>query len=202
MSLRPRSSQGSTQGAAAPSTGDVAKLYQHAQSVVSAASTGRRSNATLMRPVVFDRQTAATGAFVSVPDTKEHEDLARRVAELEALFGRFSTGYKAFEGTYRAQTAQMTEMNTRLAAVENKCERMAGDIKLLTDKVAGMDRADMRVETLLSNIQSEIDRLRAEFKRHAANTAIHNFNGDTERYEPKGFQQNDQPARFMGNNRM
>lgn len=202
MSLRPRSAQGSARGAAPPAPGDVAKLYQHAQSVVSAASTAQRSNATLMRPVVFDRQTAATGAFVSVPDTKEHEDLSRRVAELEALFGRFSTGYKAFEGTYRAQTAQLTEYNTRLAAVEQKCERMAGDIKLLTDQVAGMDRADRRAETLMSSLQSEMDRLRNEFQRHAANAAIHNFNGDTERYEPKGFQQNDQPARFMGNGRM
>jgi len=155
-----------------------------------------------MRPVVFDHTTASTGAFVSVPDTKEHEDLARRVAELEALFGRFSTGYKAFEGTYRAQTAQLTEYNTRLATVEQKCERMAGDIKLLTNQVAGMDRRDSRYESLMNNIQSDIDRLRNEFQRHAANQAIHNFNGDTERYEPKGFQQNDQPARFMGSGRM
>ena len=59
---------------------------------VNSAASGRRST-----PV-------STGVFVSVPDTKEHEDLARRVAELEALFGRFST---------------------RLAVVEQKCERMS-----------------------------------------------------------------------------
>jgi chromosome segregation ATPase len=153
-----------------------------------------------MRPVVFDPTTASTGAFVSVPDTREHEDLARRVAELEGIFGNFSTGYKAFESTYRAQTAQMAEFNTRLAAVEQKCERMAGEIKLLTDKVAGMDRADMRAETLLSNMQSGMDRLRAEIRR--IEQMCKDKGVDTERYEPKGFQQNDQPARFMGGGRM
>lgn len=194
MSLRPRSAQ---HGAASP-RGDA--LYSHAQNVVTTASSasGRRTAGTL-KPVVFDYKTAATGAFVSVPDTREHEDLARRVAELEALFGNFNTGYKAFEGTYRAQTAQLTEYNTRLATVEQKCERMAGEIKLLTDKVAGMDRSDLRIETLLSNTQSEIDRLRAEFRRLEAmcKAKIEDF----ERYEPKGFQQNDQPARFMGSGR-
>tara|TARA_B110000858_G_scaffold190169_1_gene237790 strand:- start:409 stop:873 length:465 start_codon:yes stop_codon:yes gene_type:complete len=154
-----------------------------------------------MRPVVFDHAPVSIGAFVSVPDTKEHEDLARRVAELEALFGRFSTGYRSFEGTYRAQVAQMTEFNTRLAAVEQKCERMSSDIKLLTDKVAGMDRADLRVETLMSNMQSELARLRSEMQRHQRNQAMH-AHEDEERYEPKGFQQNDQPARFMGGGRM
>ena len=176
MSLRPRSAAGA----------------------VDAGRVGRRST-TVMQPV-FRHATAATGAFVSVPDTKEHEDLARRVSELEALFGRFSTGYKAFEGTYRAQTAQLTEMNTRLAAVEQKCERMSGEIKLLNDKVAGMDRADMRVETLLSNMQSAIDRLRSEIRR--IEQMCKDKGMDTERYEPKGFQQNDQPRRFMGGDRM
>lgn len=194
MSLRPRAPQGGAQ----PSN-DV--IFKHAQSVVSTASSGRRSASALLKPVVFEHNTAATGAFVSVPDTKEHEDLARRVSEIEALFGRFSTGYKAFEGTYRAQSAQMTEFNTRISAVEQKCERMGSDIKLLTDKVASMDRADLRVETLLSNMQSELDRLRDEFRRHASNQAIHNF-GDGTRYEPKGFQENDQPRRFMGGNGM
>ena len=33
------------------------------------------------------------------------------------------------------------------------------------------------------------------------NAEIHNFGGSKERYEPKGFQQNDQPARFMGGGR-
>ena len=194
MSLRPRSAQ---PGAASP-RGDA--LYNHAHSVVTTASNaaGRRTSGSL-KSVVFNHKTADTGAFVSVPDTKEHEDLARRVSELEALFGRFSTGYKAFEGTYRAQTAQLTEYNTRLAAVEQKCERMAGEIKLLTDKVAGMDRSDLRIETLLSNTQSEIDRLRSEFRRLEAmcKAKIEDY----ERYEPKGFQQNDQPARFMGTGR-
>tara|TARA_Y100000389_G_scaffold204218_1_gene255644 strand:- start:2213 stop:2683 length:471 start_codon:yes stop_codon:yes gene_type:complete len=145
---------------------------------------------------VWNVAPAATGAFVSVPDTKEHEDLARRVSELEALFGRFSTGYKAFESTYRAQTAQLTEYNTRLAAVEQKCERMAGELAMLSEKVNGMDRADLRVETLMSNMQSEMNRMRSEVRRLAA--LCHDKLNDSERYEPKGFQQNDQPARFMG----
>ena len=192
MSLRPRSAQpGSTPRARDP-------VYDHAASVVSAAST-RRTAATL-KPVVLEHKTAATGAFVSVPDTREHEDLARRMAELEALFGNFNTGYKAFEGTYRAQTAQLTEYNSRLATVEQKCERMAGDIKLLTDKVAGIDRADLRIKGLLNDIQTEIDRLRAEFRALEAQCKAKME--DYERYEPKGFQQNDQPARFMGAGRM
>jgi hypothetical protein len=196
MSLRPRAEQRSVE--ASPRSSD--QVYAHAQNVVYGATAGRRT-ANGLRPVIFERKAAATGAFVSVPDTKEHEDLARRVAELEALFGRFSTGYKSFEGTYRAQVAQMTEFNTRLAAVEQKCERMSSDIKLLTDKVAGMDRADLRVETLLSNMQSELARLRSEMQRHQRNQAMH-AHEDDERYEPKGFQQNDQPARFMGGGRM
>jgi len=105
---------------------------------VNNAANGRRSTSQVMPPVVLDHTPVSIGAVVSVPDTKEHEDLARRVAELEALFGRFNTGYKSFEGTCRAQVAQMTEFNTRLAAVEQKCERMSSDIKLLTDKLAGM----------------------------------------------------------------
>ena len=96
---------------------------------VNNAASGRRSTSHI--PI-------SIGAVVSVPDTKEHEDLSRRVAELEALFGRFNTGYKSFEGTRRAQVEQMTEFNTRLAAVEQKCERMSSDIKLLADKLAGL----------------------------------------------------------------
>jgi chromosome segregation ATPase len=153
-----------------------------------------------MRPVVFDHTTASTGGFVSVPDTKEHEDLARRVAEIEALFGRFSTGYKAFEGTYRAQTAQLTEYNTRLATVEQKCDQMGSQIKLLTDRVSSLDRADQRNEGTMNGLQNRLDRMEAEIRRLAALCmAKHDT---TERYEPKGFQQNDQPARFMGSGRM
>ena len=97
----------------------------------------------------------------------------------------------------------MQEFNTRITAVEQKCTRMDGDLKLLKDQVNGMDRGNLRIETLLSNTQSEIDRLRGELRRHTTNAAIHNFDGNKDgRYEPKGFQENDQPRRFMGSGSM
>ena len=201
MSLRPRSARSGVRGGVYNQ--EVADRVQEAISQLGAknvAATAERNTAMQMAPVVFGERTASTGAFVSVPDTREHEDLARRVSELEALFGNFNTGYKAFEGTYRAQTAQLTEYNTCLAVVEQKCERMAGEIKLLSDKASSLDNASLRTETLLSNMQSSIDRLRSDIRR--IEQVCRDKIDDYERHEAKGFQQNDQPTRFMGSGRM
>lgn len=153
-----------------------------------------------MRPLTMVPATSNVGAFVSVPDTKEHEDLARRVSALESLTGQFNTSYKAFESTFRAQVSQMNEFNTRLAQIEQKVGRLEGEVKGLSDRVQSHERTDLRRESILSSMQTEFDKLRNAIRRHERNEAMHSHDDDA-RHEPKGFQQNDQPARFMGANR-
>lgn len=197
MSLRPRSAHASWK-----SSGNEAytSFLRQLNSVdlsagdTAVSATTPRRTAAMMRPVV---RAAEIGAFVNVPDTKEHEDLVSRVSALEALFGGFQTGYKSFESTFRATTAQLNELNLRCSDTEQKAERLSSQVKSMLEQTQTADRNDRRLEGLVVSNQNEIARLRRDLNRLMRNMQSQG-NGDDRDYKPKGFRANDQPAQFMG----
>lgn len=173
MSLRPRSARN-----------EVPR-----ERVSGCETPSRRSASVMMRPV-FDRTAASIDGFVSVPDTMAYEGLVKRVADLEAQLGSFSVGYRSFESTYRAQTAQIQEHGTRISSVEQACERMSGELKLLEGRVAANERHKLRIDSLMHTLQNEYDRCNSDIRRL---NAVCSKNGDEPRHQPKGFQENDTP---------
>lgn len=190
MSLRPRSAS-----ARVPSARDP--VHDRAVSVVTAAAARAgfplaRTTATMLRPQLG----GATGAFVSVPDVREHEDLAKRVAALEAALGGSTTGFKSLQSTMNTHLQAYGELVARVGRTEIQIGQLNETVKQLTTELRSHERADLRFEQIINNVQSELDRISNRLARHERNESIHSH-GDS-RHEPEGFQENDQPTRFMG----
>ena len=185
MSLRPRQ--------ASKTVNDP--LYNRALSVLASAQVRAERTATsIMSPHV--PASASVGAFVSVPDAREHDDLASRVTALEAKLSGSTEGLSATQKTMEAHLQAYGELVNRVGQLETRVSGLAGDTKQLETEQRSHERADLRVEQTVAQLQSEIDRLSNRLNRHERNREMHD--GDHERHEPKGFQENDQPQRFMG----
>ena len=141
-------------------------------------------------------RAASTGAFVSVPDVREHEDLAKRVAALEGALGGSTSGFKSLQNTLSSHLQTYGEMVARVGHVEIMQNQLSADVKQLTEEVRSHERADLRIEQSISNMQSDVDRLTNKINRHERNESLHSHSDS--RHDPKGFQENDAPARFMG----
>jgi len=131
-----------------------------------------------------------------VPDIREHEELARRVATLEAALGGSTTGFKSLEKTLQAQLQTYTSLVARVGQMEALLGRTGGEMKALLQRVDSHERADLRLEGQVGQLQSEIDRISSRLARHERNESVHSHG--ERRNDPEGFRENDQPARFMG----
>ena len=143
-------------------------------------------------------RTAVIGAFPSVPDIAEYQSLEARVANLEATLKAQTTEHSSFKSTFQSDLAQMVEVQTRLGSLELTIANLSSQVKnLMRDKDMN-ETAEMRRESRINTIEGLIQKIDQRLRTHTSNAATHNFDGDKMRHEPKGFQQNDQPARFMG----
>ena len=188
MSLRPRG--GPDERAAAPAH-DV--RFNHAVGVLKSRTTGAPTQRTSSGFILSAHVPAATGAFVSVPDTREHEDLARRVAALEA---RDSTAsISSLKASLDAHIQAYAQLVSRVGTLETRLADVAGDCKRIEAEVSSHSRGDLRAVSLVNQLHSEIDKLRSQFLRHQHNEEIHDHSEHG--HAPKGFQENDEPRRFM-----
>ena len=114
--------------------------------------------------------------------------------------GGSTTGFKSLEKTVQTHLQAYTSLVARVGQMETLMGRIDGDMKALIERVDSHERADLRVEGQVGQLQTELDRISSRLARHERNEAMHSH--DDSRHEPKGFQENDQPARFMGTGRM
>jgi chromosome segregation ATPase len=80
--------------------------------------------------------------------------------------------------------------------VETKLSQLTTDFKQLHADMNSNGRIVERSEQIVAQLQTDIDRLRQQLQRHERNKAMHSHG--EERNQPMGFQENDQPSRFLG----
>ncbi|MGZ0213780.1 MAG: hypothetical protein ACKVI4_15010 [Actinomycetales bacterium] len=143
--------------------------------------------------------SAPVGGFCSVPDLNEHEALVSRVASLETQLATSISGYSTFEASFRAQLVEYTAMTGRMGEVERAVTKCTAELKELRGKQERFESAQLGRETRLQQMERMLarfdDRLRACEARMAS------MRGNGPKARAKGFQENDQPARFMGDGR-
>lgn len=138
------------------------------------------------------RPGAATAAFLTVPDVKEHEELSKRVTVVEGAV----SSLKQLEKNLASHLKSYPDLVARVAAVEFQNRQLTTDLKTLTEETRSHERADLRGQQQITNLQSEVDRLRTRLARHER---VLNDRGKSS--EPQGFQENDAPRVFMGGGR-
>ena len=140
---------------------------------------------------------AATGAFCQVPDVKEWEDVDRRLTKIEGELQGKLAGYSSFQTEFKTLTVSFTQLLSRVGDVERKMQALAADVAAVKRTQEMHETTDMGRETRYQNLERMMQRLDGKLRAHAENQAMH-AHDDGERWKPKGFQENDQPAEFMG----
>lgn len=150
---------------------------------------------------IAPRSSVAIGAFPSVPDISEWQTLEQRVASLEATLKAQTTEHASFKATFQSSLTQITEMLQRLGSLEVKFSTMESQMaELLRNKQFG-ESAELRRQTKIEILEQLLKDVDERLRQHVNNRAIH-VQPESGRFEPKGFQQNDQPRQFMGSGRM
>lgn len=190
--MRPRSAQNDA--------ATVPFAYVRAQEVIAVAqAAARRLDGMSIAPtgaIVPHRSTAVSG-FPSVPDVDAYQKLEARVAQLEAMLGTSSAEVTSFKAVFQSSLSQITEMNSRLGSVEVKMADIVAKFNNITRTIEQHENADLRRNSRLSTIEDLLAKVDQSLRRHIANQDIHVYS-DGHGHRPKGFQENDQPRRFMG----
>jgi len=140
------------------------------------------------------------GAFPSVPDIAEYQSLEARVANLEATLKAQTTEHNSFRSTFQADLTQMVDVQARLGAIDITLANLSSQVKTLLRDKDMHETYELRRESRINTIEGLIQKIDQRLRMHERNTELHDHDDDHTRHEPKGFQQNDQPARFMGRN--
>lgn len=140
---------------------------------------------------------AQIGSYVTVADLDSFEELKTRVLALEGKVDRALTGYKAYEVTLKelgGQYAKVTERLEGLLAGMSGFDARLSAIEHAREKESAYDQ---RRDAQIDRLERDVKHLEARLREHEINRQKHNHEQeDDARHQPKGFQENDQPANF------
>jgi len=144
----------------------------------------------------FTTVVAPVGGFSSVPDLNEHEALVSRVAALESQLATSVSGYTTFEASFKAQLVEYTAMTARMGNIERAVTRCTAELKELKGKQERYESAQLGRETRMQQMERMLNRIDDRVRELERRFSQMGDGGHGAR--PKGFQENDQPTRFMG----